>query len=45
MIQPTEVEPWDGYRMWLRYQDGNTGELDQSHRQPAPQQFPWPAVR
>ena len=31
MIRPTEVEPRDGYRMWLRYQDGTFGEIDLSH--------------
>ena len=31
MIRPTEVEPRDGYRIWLRYQDGTTGEIDLSH--------------
>ena len=31
MIQPTEVEARDGYRIWLRYQDGTAGEVDLSH--------------
>lgn len=31
MIRPTEVEPRDGYRIWLRYQDGTKGEIDLSH--------------
>ena len=31
MIRPTEVEPRDGYRTWLRYQDGTMGEIDLSH--------------
>ncbi len=31
MIRPTEVEPRDGCRIWLRYQDGTTGEIDLSH--------------
>ncbi len=28
MIRPTEVEPRDGYRVWLRYSDGAAGEID-----------------
>lgn len=31
MIRPTEVEPRDGYRIWLRYADGTAGEIDLSH--------------
>ena len=31
MIQPTEVEARDGYRIWLRYSDGVAGEVDLSH--------------
>ena len=31
MTRPTEVEPRDGYRIWLRYDDGTTGEVDLSH--------------
>jgi hypothetical protein len=31
MIRPTEVEPREGYRIWLRYSDGAAGELDLSH--------------
>ena len=31
MIRPTEVEPREGYRIWLRYSDGATGEIDLSH--------------
>lgn len=31
MIQPTEVEAREGYRIWLRYQDGTAGEIDLSH--------------
>ena len=30
MIQPTEVEPREGYRVWLRYSDGAVGEVDLS---------------
>ena len=31
MIQPTEVHPRSGYRIWLRYADGVAGEIDLSH--------------
>ena len=31
MIQPTEVQPRVGYRIWLRYADGVAGEVDLSH--------------
>ena len=31
MIRPTEVEPRDGYRIWLSYSDGTTGEINLSH--------------
>ena len=31
MIRPTEVEARDGYRIWLRYSDGTSGEVDLSH--------------
>ena len=31
MIQPTEVHPRAGYRIWLRYSDGVAGEIDLSH--------------
>lgn len=31
MIRPIEVEPRNGYRIWLRYQDGTMGEIDLSH--------------
>ena len=31
MIRPTEVEPRDGFRIWLRYSDGAAGEIDLSH--------------
>ena len=30
MIRPTEVEPRDGFRIWLRYSDGAAGEIDLS---------------
>ena len=28
---PIEVEPRDGFRIWVRYEDGVEGELDLSH--------------
>ena len=31
MVQPTEVEVRDGYRIWLQYADGVAGEIDLSH--------------
>ena len=31
MIRPTEVEPREGYRIWLRYSDGTAGGIDLSH--------------
>ena len=30
MIRPTEVEAREGYRIWLRYSDGVSGEVDLS---------------
>ena len=30
MIRPIEVEPRDGFRIWLRYSDGAGGEVDLS---------------
>ena len=30
MIRAMEVEPRDGYRIWLRYSDGASGEVDLS---------------
>jgi len=30
MIRVTDVEPRDGYRIWLRYSDGASGEVDLS---------------
>jgi len=31
MIRPVEVRPLPNYRIWLRYADGNEGEVDLSH--------------
>ena len=30
-VDPIEVEPRAGYRIWVRYEDGVEGELDLSH--------------
>ena len=30
LIRPTAVESREGYRIWLRYSDGVTGEVDLS---------------
>ena len=30
-VDPVEVESRDGYRIWVRYEDGVEGELDLSH--------------
>ena len=30
MLQPTEVEAREGYRVWVRYDDGACGEVDLS---------------
>ncbi len=31
MNRPTEVEPRDNHRLWIRYTDGSAGEVDLSH--------------
>lgn len=31
MIRATEIEPRDGYRIWLSYSDGTAGEINLSH--------------
>ncbi len=31
LVRPTAVEPREGYRIWLRYDDGTVGEVDLSH--------------
>ena len=31
MIRPTEVEPRDGFRVWICYSDGASGEVDLSY--------------
>ncbi len=30
MIRPVEVRPLEGYRLWLRFEDGSEGEVDLS---------------
>ena len=30
MLHPTEVQPREGFRIWLRYSDGVSGEIDLS---------------
>ena len=30
MLRPVEVEAREGYRLWLRYEDGVSGEVDLS---------------
>lgn len=31
MFEPLEVKALDGYRLWIRYEDGSEGEVDLSH--------------
>ena len=31
MLKPIAVEPREGFRIWIRYEDGAEGELDLSH--------------
>lgn len=31
MIRPIEVQAREGYRLWLQFSDGSTGEVDLSH--------------
>ena len=31
MKKPVEVRPLNGYRIWLKYDDGMAGEVDLSH--------------
>lgn len=31
MIRPTHVEPRSGYRIWIQYSHGASGEVDLSH--------------
>jgi len=30
LVKPIEVKPGDGYRIWIRYDDGVAGEIDLS---------------
>lgn len=31
MIRPTDVTALEDYRIWIRYSDGSTGEVDLAH--------------
>ena len=31
MVRPIEVKPLPGYRIWIEYDDGESGEVDLSH--------------
>ncbi|MBI2908045.1 MAG: DUF2442 domain-containing protein [Chloroflexi bacterium] len=31
MVRPTQVRALEGYRLWLRFEDGVEGEVDLSH--------------
>ena len=31
MLNPVAVEPREGFRIWIRYEDGVEGEIDLSH--------------
>ena len=31
MVRPVEVKPLPGYRIWIEYDDGESGEIDLSH--------------
>lgn len=31
MVRPTDVEPRDRYRIWIRFSDGSCGEIDLSY--------------
>lgn len=31
MYKPIEVKPLSGYKIWLKYSDGTSGEVDLSH--------------
>ena len=39
--RPTSVAPLDGYRIWLRYEDGVAGEIDLSHLAGKPAFWRW----
>ena len=30
MLRPVEVKPLSGYRLWIKYDDGECGEIDLS---------------
>ena len=31
MLWPTQVKPMPGYKIWIEYEDGESGEIDLSH--------------
>jgi hypothetical protein len=31
MIKPTKVKSLDGYKVWIEFEDGESGEVDLSH--------------
>ncbi len=31
MLWPTQVKPLPGYKIWIEYEDGESGEIDLSH--------------
>ena len=31
MVRPVEIKPLPGYRIWIEYDDGESGEIDLSH--------------
>ena len=31
MVKPIRVEPRPGYKIWIEYEDGASGEIDYSH--------------
>ena len=31
LLQPIEVKPLPGYKIWIEYDDGESGEIDLSH--------------
>ena len=39
--RPTSVAPLEGYRIWLRYEDGVAGEIDLSHLAGKPAFWRW----
>ena len=31
LLKPVELKPLPGYRIWIKYEDGESGEIDLSH--------------